>query len=167
MHPLMRQAKQPRRITGAHLQPPAAQHSDGASGNHGRAPILLLGFLAKRRVGTDTRIAGSGSELGCAAAAASTWPRRRRSEKPSPRVVFLPFSDRRREGRQRVCPEVCPNRVPKTSSTPTLQSTLVVVFSGKGDGLNAGRLHRFAVERFRVSGLVTYTCRRPVRWPRG
>ena len=37
----------------------------------------------------------------------------------------------------------------------------------KGGGLTAGRLHRFAVERFRVSVFVTYTCRPAVRWPRG
>ena len=37
----------------------------------------------------------------------------------------------------------------------------------RGDGSNGGRLHRFAVERFRVSVFVTYTCRRAVRWPRG
>jgi hypothetical protein len=34
-------------------------------------------------------------------------------------------------------------------------------------GLDAGRLHDFATERFPVSVLVTYTCRGAVRWPRG
>ena len=33
--------------------------------------------------------------------------------------------------------------------------------------MQGGRLHRIAVERFRVSVFVTYTCRRAVRWPRG
>jgi hypothetical protein len=42
-----------------------------------------------------------------------------------------------------------------------------MAFSVEGDGLSRGRLHRFAVERFRVSILVTYTCRCAVRWPRG
>jgi polyketide cyclase/dehydrase/lipid transport protein len=41
---------------------------------------------------------------------------------------------------------VCPNRVPKARSMPTIQSTRVVAFSVTGDGLNGGRLHRFAVE---------------------
>ena len=57
--------------------------------------------------------------------------------------------------------------VPKTSRTPTRQSPRVIAFSVEGDGLNGGRLHQFAVGRFRVSVLVTYTCRRAVRWPRG
>ncbi len=41
----------------------------------------------------------------------------------------------------------------------TIQRTLVVAFSVKGDGLNGDRLHGFAVERFSVSVFVTYTWR--------
>ena len=40
--------------------------------------------------------------------------RRRRSEKPSPCVVFLPFSDERDERTRRVCPRVCPERCAQT-----------------------------------------------------
>jgi hypothetical protein len=50
---------------------------------------------------------------------------------------------------------------------PTTQSTRVVTINAKGDGLAVGRLHRFAIERFRVSVIITYACRRAVRWPRG
>ena len=39
----------------------------------------------------------------------------------------------------------------------------MVVFSVEGDGLYGGRLHGFAVERFRVSAFVTYTCRSTVQ----
>ncbi len=53
------------------------------------------------------------------------------------------------------------------SGVPTRQSTLRVAFSVKGDGLNVHHLHRFTVERFRVSVFSAYTCRPAVRWPRG
>ena len=43
----------------------------------------------------------------------------------------------------------------------------VVAFSGKGDSLSGTRLRRFVTNHFRVSGCVSYTCRRAVRWPRG
>ena len=92
---------------------------------------------------------------------------RRRSKKPSPWLVFLPFSEQTERKTRLVCPVVCPNGVPKTSSMPTMQSALVVTFSVEGDGLNRDRLHHFAFERFRVSVYVTYTCRCAVRWLRG
>jgi hypothetical protein len=72
------------------------------------------------------------------------------------------FSERRCS-----CPGVCPNSVPKTRRLPTMQSIVVLAFNDEGGGLDGGRLHCFAVERFRVSVFVTYTCRRAVRWPRG
>lgn len=37
-------------------------------------------------------------------------------EKPSPSLVFLPFSDRPSEKTHRVCPEVCPEPCAQTSS---------------------------------------------------
>src|SRR5437667_5046000 len=43
----------------------------------------------------------------------------------------------------------------------------MVAFSVKGDGLIGDRLHCFTGERFRVSILVTYTCRCAVRWLSG
>ena len=40
-----------------------------------------------------------------------------------------------------------------------MQSPLVIAFSLTGDGLDGGRLHRFALARFRVTIFVSYTCR--------
>ncbi len=70
---------------------------------------------------------------------------------------FFRFSDRPSEKRA-VCAQKCAQTMgPKPSSTATIQSALLVAVSVKGDGLNADRLHRFAVERFRASVFVTYT----------
>ena len=55
----------------------------------------------------------------------------------------------------RVFPEVCPEACAQKSRQPTIQSPLVVAFNVKGHGLNAGRPHRFAGERVRVSVFVT------------
>ena len=64
-------------------------------------------------------------------------------------------------------PKHVPKQSDKRSSMPTMQNPRVVAFNVKGDGFCADRLHRFAVERFRVSVFVAYTCRCAVRWPRG
>jgi hypothetical protein len=54
------------------------------------------------------------------------------------------------------CAQKCAQTgVPKTGSKPTIQSTRVVAFSVKGDGLNVGRLHSFAIQSFRVSAFIT------------
>ena len=87
--------------------------------------------------------------------------------KPSPCRVFVPISEQTDRKTRRVCPKVCPTSVPKTSSALTIQSTLVVAVSVKGDGLIGGRLHRVAAERFRVSVFIPYTCRCAVRWLSG
>ena len=52
------------------------------------------------------------------------------------------------------------------NSQATSQDTCVVTFRAKA-ALLALRLHRLAIQGFRVSVIVTYTCRRAVRWPRG
>jgi hypothetical protein len=39
----------------------------------------------------------------------------------------------------------------------TVKKTVALSSSVNGDGLNADRLHRFAIERFRVSVAVSYT----------
>jgi hypothetical protein len=92
---------------------------------------------------------------------------RRRSNKPSPCRVFLPFSAETERKTRRVCPGMCPNTCAQNEWQATIQSPLVVAFSVKGDGLDGGRLHPFAFEWFRVSVAVTYTCRCAVRWPSG
>ena len=48
---------------------------------------------------------------------------------------------------------MCPNGVPKTKSTPTIQRTLVVAFSVKGDGLNGGRLQALSYRAFPCKSL--------------
>jgi len=80
---------------------------------------------------------------------------------------FLPFSEQTEREARRVCPEVCPDGVPTARSMPRIQGSLVVAISVNGDGLNGDRFDRLAVERFRVSIFVSYTCRCAVRWPRG
>jgi hypothetical protein len=45
-----------------------------------------------------------------------------------------------------VCAQECaPHGCAQTSSQPTTQSIRVVTFNAEGDGLDAGRLHRFAM----------------------
>lgn len=61
---------------------------------------------------------------------AGLFHQRRRLKKPSPCRVFLPFSEQTERKTRRVCP--------RTVNLPTIQSTLVVAFSVKGDGLNGG-----------------------------
>ena len=57
--------------------------------------------------------------------------------------------------------------VPKSAARRRYKALLWLQLASEGDGLNGGRLQRFAGERFRVSVLVTYTCRCAVRWPSG
>jgi hypothetical protein len=46
------------------------------------------------------------------------------------------------------CAQECAHTsVPKMRSKPPIESTRVVALSVKGDGLNAGLLHAFAIER--------------------
>ena len=92
---------------------------------------------------------------------------RRRSKKPSPSRVFLPVCKQTERKTRRVCPLVCPNTWAQNEKQATLQNPLVVAFSVKGDGLDGGRLQRFAGERFRVSVFIPYTCRCAVRWLSG
>ena len=66
-----------------------------------------------------------------------------------------------------MCAPKCAQLVPRTSSMLTIQIPHVVAFNVKGDGLNGVALTAFAVEHFRVSVFVTYTCRCAVRWPSG
>ena len=54
-----------------------------------------------------------------------------------------------------MCSKMFPDGCAQTSSTPTIQSARVVVFSVGGDGLNDGRLQRFVSERFRVRVFIT------------
>jgi len=51
--------------------------------------------------------------------------------------------------------ECARQRCAQTGSHPTTQSSRIVTFNTKGDGLDAGRLQRFAIERFRLSVIVT------------
>ena len=85
------------------------------------------------------------------------------------RLISFSFRFLNRPSEKRaVCAQKCAQTVvPKTTSTATIQSAPMVAFSVKGDGLNVVSVHRFSVERFRVSIFVSYTCRRAVRWPRG
>src|SRR6266542_5639599 len=57
--------------------------------------------------------------------------------------------------------------VPKAGSKQTNKALVQLHLASKGDGLNVDRLHPFAIDRFRVSVSVRYTCRSAVRWPRG
>jgi hypothetical protein len=69
------------------------------------------------------------------------------------------FLNRLSEKRALCAQECAPHGCARTTSQPTTQNTRVVALNCKGDGLDARRLHRFAIERFRVSIVVTYTCR--------
>ena len=63
---------------------------------------------------------------------------------------------------------VCAQRVcPKEPHADAQKHSGCLHLALEGGGLNAGGLHHFAGERFRVSVFVTYTCKRTVRWPRG
>jgi hypothetical protein len=79
--------------------------------------------------------------------------RRRRSNKPSPSRVSFRFLIRPSEKRFLCAQECAPPSCARRSTQPTAQRTRVVTFNDKGDGLDAGRLHGFATERFPVSVL--------------
>jgi hypothetical protein len=66
------------------------------------------------------------------------------------------------------CARKCaPSAMLKPRCVRTMQTTREVAFSGKGNGLSGTRLRPLATNHFRVSGCVSYTCRRAVRWPSG
>ena len=80
--------------------------------------------------------------------------------------VFLPFSERaQREPAS--CVQDVPKHVSPAEDQVTRQGPLVVAFNVKGDGLDGIALTGWMLERLGASRLVTYTCRRAVRWPRG
>jgi hypothetical protein len=65
---------------------------------------------------------------------------------------LLAFSFRflnRPSEKRTVCAQECaPQGCAQTNSEPTIQSTRAVIVNAKGDGLDAGRLHRFAIRAF-------------------
>ena len=73
---------------------------------------------------------------------------RRRSKKPSPCLVFIPVIERNQGRRCELCPEVSPSAMPKPRCVRTMQTTRVVAFSGKGNGLSGTRLRPLAHESF-------------------
>jgi hypothetical protein len=71
------------------------------------------------------------------------------------------------EKRAKCAQECAQTSVPNMRSKRTIESARAVALSVKGGGLNAFSFTPCAIERFRVSACVRYTCRRAVRWPRG
>ena len=63
---------------------------------------------------------------------------RRRSKKPPPSRVFVPFSEQTERKTHGVCPGMCPTGLCQTNRQQTTQSTRSVTVNAKGDGLDAG-----------------------------
>ena len=79
------------------------------------------------------------------------------------------FLNGTRENRGDCAQKCAQTGVPKTGSKPTIQSTRVVAFSVKGDGLNVGRLHLFRYPEFPCKCLChvyLQVCGEVAEWPK-